>query len=101
MGIEVAISNSLILWKLSRDDNYLTEREFKEEICRFLLFQKKEVKTNISIILCQYQKMIHYPENRKGIYKRCILCQINGTRKECNISFKICKNKMFINMIIK
>ena len=43
-GIEVAISNSLILWKLSRDDNYIIEREFKEEICRSLLFQKKEVK---------------------------------------------------------
>ena len=62
-GIEVAISNSLILWKLSRDDNYIIEREFKEEICRSLLFQKKEVKTNISIIPYLYQKMIHYPEN--------------------------------------
>ena len=37
--------------------------------------------------------MIHYPENRKGIYKRCTLCQINGTRKECKISRKIFKNK--------
>ena len=37
--------------------------------------------------------MIHYPENRKGIYKRYTLCQINGTRKECNISCKIFKNK--------
>ena len=25
-GIEVAISNSLILWKLSKEDNYITER---------------------------------------------------------------------------
>ena len=63
------VSNSLILWKLSRDDNYITDRDFKEEICRSLLFQKKEVKTNISKIPYQYQKMIHYPENRKGIYK--------------------------------
>ena len=92
-GIEVVISNSLILWKLSRDDNYITEREFKEEICRSLLFQKKEVKKNISIIPYQYQKMIHYSENRKGLYKRCTLFQINGARKECNISCKICKNK--------
>lgn len=49
-GIEVAILISLVLWKLSRDDNYITEREFKEEIFRSLLFQKKEVKTNISKI---------------------------------------------------
>jgi hypothetical protein len=45
-GIEVVISNSLILWKLSRDDNYITEREFKEEICRALLFHKSDVKYN-------------------------------------------------------
>ena len=118
-GIEVAILNSLILWKLSRDDNYITEREFKEEICRSLLFQEKEVKKNILIIPYQYQKIIHYPENRKGIDKRCTLCQINGTRKECNFSCKISKirkeivyffvwivfrnimKNMFINMIIK
>ena len=55
-GIEVVISNSLILWKLSRDDNYIIEREFKEEICRSLLFQEKEVKKNISIIPINIRK---------------------------------------------
>ena len=71
-GIEIAISNALVLWKLSRDDNYITEREFKEEICRALLFHKTEVKKyndNVSIIQYQYQGMIHYPENKKGFTK--------------------------------
>ena len=118
-GIEVAISNSLILWKLSRDDNYIPEREFKEEICRSLLFQKKEVKKKYINNSISISENNHYPENRKGIYKRCTLCQINGTRKECNFSCKISKirkeivyffvwivfrnimKNMFINMIIK
>ena len=95
-GIEIAILNALVLWKLSRDDNYITEREFKEEIYRALLFHKTEVKKyndNVSIIPYQYQRMIHYLENKKGIHKRCTLCQINGKRKEFNIYCKICKNK--------
>ena len=30
------ISNAHVLWKLTRDDNYMSDIEFKEKICNIL-----------------------------------------------------------------
>ena len=61
--------------KISRDANYITyitEREFKEEICRSLLYNISEVKSNydsLSLVPYKYQKISLYTENKKGFIR--------------------------------